>query len=547
MRHSCATCVDPERPAPVLSLSATMKGILLFALFVFWPVALLHGQSPSAFYPAFVPDRILDRVDDSVLTTLPGTTHPALRNSIDSGPLAPASEMGDLVLVLTRSSAQQAALDAFNQAQNDPASPEYHHWLTPEEFGAAYGVSAGDLAAVTNWLQNHGFTIQEIPPSHTSIRFSGSSALVESAFHTQMHSVQSNGVAHIANMTDISIPSALTPVVAGVKALHNFFPKAQHHAAALPSQYSTGELGAQWTGSKAMATGSQTAAVNLNGLTGPKPEYSDSGYQLLVPYDMATIYNYKSLWSATTPIVGTGQTIAIAGTSNIVLSDVATFRAATGLPAKAPTVIVTNSDPGTTALLDDRFENTLDVEWSGGAAPGANIVLVTSSQTSADHRRPLRQRELHHQQQHRQDHERQLRRVRTMDGNRRQSGVSTTSGSRPTARASPSSSARGDSAAAVCDDGNYNSAADYAAEFGPSVSGMTSTPYNVSVGGTDFAPSSSAWSRHQQQYKYVQRHRLHPRSSLGRHRHQSACHQLLQQPIGRQLQRRAVGQLAVEE
>ena len=104
--------------------------------------------------------------------------------------------------------------------------------------------------------------------------------------------------------------------------------------------------------------------------------------QLLVPYDMATIYNYKSLWAASTPINGTGQTVALAGTSNIVLTDIATFRSATGLPAKVPTVIITNSDPGTTNLLDDRMENTLDVEWSGAAAPGASIVLVTSSQTS---------------------------------------------------------------------------------------------------------------------------------------------------------------------
>jgi len=65
-----------------------------------------------------------------------------------------------------------------------------------------------------------------------------------------------------------------------------------------------------------------------------------------------------------------------------VLTDIATFRSATGLPAKVPTVIITNSDPGTTNLLDDRMENTLDVEWSGAAAPGASIVLVTSSQTS---------------------------------------------------------------------------------------------------------------------------------------------------------------------
>ena len=218
-----------------------------------------------------------------------------------------------------------------------------------------------------------------------------------------------------------------------------------------------------------------------------------SGYQLLVPYDMATIYNYKSLWTASTPITGTGQTIAIAGTSNIVLSDVATFRAATGLPAKVPTVIVTNSDPGTTALLDDRFENTLDVEWSGGAAPGANIVLVTSSQTSPS------TDALYLSESYIINHN--IAKIMSVSygecelwmgtaGNQEYANLWQQAYSQGIAVFVSS----GDSAAAVCDDGNYNSAADYAAQYGASVSGMTSTPYNVSVGGTDFNSTSANWS-----------------------------------------------------
>src|SRR5208282_1614220 len=74
--------------------------------------------------------------------------------------------------------------------------------------------------------------------------------------------------------------------------------------------------------------------------------------------------------------------IGIAGRSDIKLTDVATFRSAFGLPAKAPTVIVNGPDPGV-PTLGDQIENSLDVEWSGAVAKGATIKFVTSKSTSA--------------------------------------------------------------------------------------------------------------------------------------------------------------------
>jgi hypothetical protein len=445
-------------------------------------LAQLHGQGASASVSTPVPARILNRVDNSDLASVPGSTHPAVRYATDNGRLASAEPMGDLILVLKRSDAQQAALESFNAQQNDPNSPEYHHWLTPTEFGANYGVAESDLDAVSNWLQSQGFTIEEIPPSHTSIRFSGNAGQVEQAFHTEMHSVEYKGTGHVANTSDIQIPTALTPVVAGVKALHNFFPAALHHTAASLSRSSLG--GGLPAGPQSF--GSQAAGAHPNYAPG-------DGYQLLVPYDMATIYNYKSLWTAATPINGTGQTIALAGTSNIVLSDVATFRAATGLPANVPKVIVTNSDPGTTNLLDDRFENTLDVEWSGAAAPGASIVLVTSSQTSQT------TDALYASESYIINNN--IAKIMSVSYGECELGMGTAGNleylnlwQQAYTQGIAVFVSSGDSMAAVCDDGNYNPSADYASQYGLTVSGMTSTPYNVSVGGTDFNSTSASWS-----------------------------------------------------
>jgi subtilase family serine protease len=405
--------------------------------------------------------------------------------------------MGDLILVLYRSEAQQAALESLNVQQYDPASPEYHQWLTPAEFGATYGVAESDLEAVTDWLESQGFTINEISASRTSIRFSGNVGQVEAAFHTEIHSITSGGVAHIANVSDISIPTALTPVVVGVKALHNFFPRPQHHKLSQLGLNSSGQmspLSGPGDFPRANKDGGLIAGpTEVTGMRSLQPHYSPGdGYQLLVPYDMATIYNYKSLWTASTPINGTGQTVALAGTSNIVLSDVATFRSATGLPAKVPTVIVTNSDPGTTNLLDDRMENTLDVEWSGAAAPGASIVLVTSSQTSQT------TDALYASESYIINNN--VAKIMSVSYGECELGMGT-AGNQEYSNLWQQAYTQGiavfvssgDSMAAVCDDGYYNPSADYAVEFGLTVSGMTSTPYNVSVGGTDFNSTSANW------------------------------------------------------
>lgn len=496
MLTSGVLTIGPAQRARFLFQSAAFSSAAAILLF---PLPPLHSQAVSALAAAPVPARIVSRVDNTERTVLRGSMHPAVCYATDNGRLAPNTEMGDLIVVLKRSDAQQAALDSFNAQQYDPGSLEYHHWLTPAEFGASYGVAESDLETVANWLESQGFSIEEIPPSRTSIRFSGTAAQVEAAFQTEMHSITYGGVKHIANTSDISIPTALTPVVAGVKALHNFFAKPQHRTGPLLSREASGrwEPAAQQPAIEAMPDGlaAQAGAEREGaGPTAPRPVYSPgSGYQLLVPYDMATIYNYKSLWSAATPINGTGQTIALAGTSNIVLSDIATFRASTGLPANVPTVIVTNTDPGTTNLLDDRMENTLDVEWSGAAAPGAKIVLVTSSQTSQT------TDALYASESYIINND--VAKIMSVSYGECELWMGT-AGNQEYANLWQQAYTQGiavfvssgDSMAAVCDDGNYNPADDYAAQYGLTVSGMSSTPYNVSVGGTDFNSTSADWS-----------------------------------------------------
>ena len=91
--------------------------------------------------------------------------HPLARAEFDEGEAPADLAMSRILLVLKRSAAQEAALEQLLEEQQDARSNAYHHWLTPEQFGAQFGPSTADLDAVTQWLTSNGFTISGVSKS----------------------------------------------------------------------------------------------------------------------------------------------------------------------------------------------------------------------------------------------------------------------------------------------------------------------------------------------------------------------------------------------
>jgi subtilase family serine protease len=172
--------------------------------------------------------RIVSPIDETQLVTLTGNVHPAAIAKNDRGPVSASLPMAGLVLVLSRSPEQQAAFDQYVQGEYDSSSPDYHQWLTPDGIGERFGPAQADIATLSGWLSSHGFAVKSVSPDRMTIDFSGTAGQVESTFHTSIHNLSVNGVAHFANMTDPQIPAALTPVVFGVKGMHSFFPHPLH-------------------------------------------------------------------------------------------------------------------------------------------------------------------------------------------------------------------------------------------------------------------------------------------------------------------------------
>jgi len=467
-------------------------------------------------------------VDESRLVVLKGNTRPEARAEFDRGQVAPNLPMGDLVLVLRRSPEQQAAFDAFLAGQYDASSPNFHHWLTPDEIGRQFGPAQSDVDTISGWLQNHGFSIDNVARDRMSIRFSGLASQVTSAFHTEIHNLQVRGEAHIANMTDPSIPEALTPVVVGVKALHNFFPHPLHRLGAQIRR--NGETG-KWERISSPAqvpSRSLPAAPNAREVsplfnTGGTTSSGSANIEDIGPYDLATIYNVLPLWTASTAIDGTGQKIAIAGTSDINLADVVTFRTAFGLPIagaqyptyKAPTIIDTNTPPGdcpsgASTCINDLYENTLDVEWSGAVAKNAQIILVASSAptTTTD--------PLYLSEQYIVDNV--TAPIMNVSYGECELGLASAGNTQYNNLWSTAEMAgiavfvaTGDEGSASCDAG-LDTSVPYGAQFGLSVSGLASTPYNTAVGGTDF---NWSWSNKQSTYWATSNNTTNLSSALG--------------------------------
>ena len=290
-------------------------------------------------------ERATAQIDESRRVTLTGNVHPLAQAEFSLGAVDPNERLDHIVLLLKAPADRQAELDALVAAQQDPGSAEFHQWITAEEFGARFGATAGDVEQVTGWLASHGFAIDEVPAGGRMIVFSGTAAGIDSTFHTALNRFSVEGAAHIANTQNPEIPAALAGVVAGVVSLNDF----RHQ--------------------------SQIAQV-----TAATPEYTAGATHYVFPADFAAIYDLNSIFQSGT--TGEGTAIAIAARSNFAPSDVAQFRAAAGLPANQPIVLLAGGDPGLVGA--DRLETTLDTEWAGAAAPGAavNVVVAASAATT---------------------------------------------------------------------------------------------------------------------------------------------------------------------
>ncbi len=402
---------------------------------------------------------------------LHGNTYPLARPQFDFGTAPATLPMQRMLLVLKRSPQQEHALRTLLDNQQDKYSPNYHQWLTPEQYGKQFGPTDADLQVITTWLQSHGFQVGTTK-GRTVIEFSGSASQVQEAFHTTIHKYIVNGEQHWANANDPSIPNALTPAVAGIDSLHNFKAKPMNVFHGIGTrEKSTGRITPK---AKQEFTFTPGGANPCNG--------QDNNCYSVGPFDFAAIYNVLPLWNGTPVIDGTGQRIAIVQETNINIADPHAFRALFGLPANDPNIILNGPDPGIVAPGSSlEAEGNIDVQWSGAVAKGATIDLVVSAPTNTTAGIDLSASYIveNNLDDIMSESFGQCEAFIGNAGNQFFFGV----WEQAAAQGISVFVSSGDQGSAVCDGGN---APNQPAMNGLEVSGFASTAFNVSVGGTDF-------------------------------------------------------------
>jgi Pro-kumamolisin, activation domain/Bacterial Ig-like domain (group 3) len=346
-----------------LSMRGTSLPRLLFT-FAVYVVGLAGIGVPVA--SAAVQNRINVAISRNNPIEIPNSVHPKVGLANDLGPAQAETKLVGMTLRFSMTADQEAALDQLLADLQNPASPRYHQWLTPAQFGAQFGLSSADLAKVKDWLTGQGFTVTGVANGGLFVTFDGTVAQAQAAFGTSIHSLSLDGVTHFANVTNASVPMALSGVVGGITGLHDFRLKPHVH----------------------------TSVAN------PRFTSSVSGSHYLSPSDIYTIYDVNPLLTAgingagigtgtNCHSVGTPQPtcgdIAVMGQVDISTTDVSAFRAASGLSTtNLPTTVPEGGDPGVPTCSTnncspndgDLAESSLDVEWSGAMAPSASILFV---------------------------------------------------------------------------------------------------------------------------------------------------------------------------
>jgi pseudomonalisin len=261
-----------------------------------------------------------------------------------------ADPQEQLGMSITLGVRHQDELDALLAAQQQPDSPQYHRWLSPQEFAARFAPSATEYEALAQWLERQGFAVRRWE-SRLRLDFSGGVTRVERTFGVRMNCYQHARRIHIANENAPLLPIQFADSVEFIRL--NTFPLAEPLV-------------------RVVASGSSV--------------------DTMAPSDLRLAYNVLPVLDR--GIDGSGQIIAVVARSDYNGSDVSSFQQQFGDGLPLPTKVFPAGNPGVGApngvcsqaqnpnprqrqqcIQGEEGEVLLDVEWANALAPGASVLV----------------------------------------------------------------------------------------------------------------------------------------------------------------------------
>jgi subtilase family serine protease len=334
---------------------------------------------------------------------------PAVAGPANQRTLGPEDETKQITVTVWLSLHNKAALDARVQDMYDKSSPNYHHFLTRDEYKAQFAPSADDAAKVRDFLAAHNMKVTSIDKNNHFVMAQGRIGDAQAAFNTQVNRVMVKGEVRRATATEPSVTGDAAPLVATVQGLSDLeyqayarravdletgvpYPAVSPSAVGADGLFFSGQCLRPPESVTFTTAGSFPKAIYFGNRYG---QDITSGVPNLPPcgYDSAEVqhaYGLRALYNS--GLDGTGQTIMIVDAfgSNTIVDDANLFSSLNGLPALTPSnfAIFTPNGSATCTTTNGctagnwNLETTLDVEWAHSIAPGANIVLVLGADSS---------------------------------------------------------------------------------------------------------------------------------------------------------------------
>lgn len=276
--------------------------------------------------------------------------------ALDIGRTAAVAASEQISVTVSLQLSHSEELEPLLESIYTRGSPQYHQFLATGEFAQRFGPSAATVAAVTTRLEAAGLTVTR--SATAQLKASGSPAAIERAFGVQLHSYQvAAGAAtyrYHAPLAEPQLAAGLSGLVRGVFGLDSrprFFPHT-HRAVNRPLQKGGG-------------------APNT-----PDPPGAWTVADYAIWYDVNPLYRDG--------IDGRGRTIGIISLAAFTPSDALAYWSSLGLHFDANRINIVNIDGGPGAVCDQcgSLETTLDVEQSGGIAPGARMQVYLAPNTN---------------------------------------------------------------------------------------------------------------------------------------------------------------------
>jgi subtilase family serine protease len=293
-----------------------------------------------------------------------GTPFPtkATAEPADVGSLTDLSGATPVTVTLSLKLRDEQAASDLAQSVYTKGDANFHQFLTPAQFKSQFGQSDADVAAAAAHLAAYGVTVQRSGAS--TLRVTGSPAALESVFQVRLHvyevpaSASAESYRFFAPTTAAKIPTEVSAVVDGVVGLSTR-PQFAPHLLRAPLKY----------GALSIKQPQGTAA-------------------LADPLGSLTVLDFEKYYDVD-PLIkkglsGKGRTLGIVTLASFTESDAYAYWSALGLNVSKDRIKVINIDggPGAPSDASGSLETTIDVEQSGGIAPGANIIVYQAPNTN---------------------------------------------------------------------------------------------------------------------------------------------------------------------